>query len=486
MKNNNINNSNIKKQNKIKYKTLNKNDRNYLNNAIVRIISVNTEFDWLYPYKISNSSESVGTGFFISDNGLLITCFHVVSDSIKLYINIPDKGKKRYNAKIICVCPKLDLALLQIIGYKPEQIVNLGSSDCIRPGDDVKAMGYPLGQEHIKYTAGIISGRQNGLIQTDAPINPGNSGGPLLNEINEVIGINSSGIAAYAASNVGFAIPSYNISVLINDISKNKINKIVKTPFFGCKFVNCNIDCLLKENIDKKDCGIIVSNVIEDTPISNAGLKDGDILLSFNNYDIDNYGESKVSWSSEKEYIGDTIKRHVISDELPITYYSIANKKTINTKINFSIYKEFNITTLFPKFENTDYEIFGGMIFMDLCKNHLTLYDNSNVLNLTSYNLLKNQRKNRVIVTNILRGSSISKLENLMPGDLVKKINNKEINSLQDFRKVINSLSINDYFNMVFDSGIISCLSIKTIIKESDFLSKEYTFELSKTIKNLL
>jgi len=347
-------------------------------------------------------------------------------------------------------------------------------------------MGYPLGQEHIKYTAGIISGRQNGLIQTDTPINPGNSGGPLLNEINEVIGINSSGVAAYAASNVGFAIPSYNISVLINDLSKNKINKVVKTPFFGCKFINCNVDCLLRENINKHDCGIIVSNIIENTPISNAGLKDGDILLSFNNNDIDNYGESKVQWSSEKEYISDSIKRNVISDELPITYYSIVKKKIINTKIIFNKYKEFNINKKFSKFENIDYEIFGGMIFMDLCKNHLALYDNSNIINLTSYNLLKNQRKNRVIVTNIFKGSAISKLENLMSGDLIKVINNKEINSLQDLRKLINSLSINDYFNMTFDSGIITCLSMKTIIKESNFLSKEYTFELSKTIKKLL
>ena len=86
------------------------------------------------------------------------------------------------------------------------------------------------------------------------------------------------------------------------------------------------------------------------------------------------------------------------------------------------------------------YEIFGGMIFMDLCKNHLSLYNNSNVLNLTNYNLLKNQRKKRVIISNIFKGSSISKLENLMPGDLIKKINNKEINTLQDFRKIINNL----------------------------------------------
>lgn len=486
MKDKNIDNSNTKKQHAIEYKTLNKTDRNYLNNAIVRIISVNTEFDWLNPYRVSNSSESVGTGFFISDNGLLITCFHVVEDSIKLYINIPDKGKKRYNAKIICVCPKLDLALLQVINYKPEQIVKLGDSDKVRPGDNVKAMGYPLGQEHIKYTAGIISGRQNGLIQTDTPINPGNSGGPLLNEINQVIGINSSGVAAFAADNIGFAVPSYNISVLIGDISKKKNNKLVKTPFFGCKFVNCNTDCLLKEKINKLDNGILVSNIVDNTPISNSGLKNGDILLSFHNIDIDNYGECKVQWSSEKEYISDILKRYVIYDKIPIKYYSIKNKKIINSVIDFNKYTQFNIGKVFPKFENIEHEIFAGMIFMDLCKNHLSIYENSNVLHLTKYHLSKNQREQRLIVSNIFKGSFVSKLENIIPGDLVISINDKNINTLEEFRNLISSLNIDSYITIIFESGNIVCLSMKSIISESKFLTEEYSFELNKIVKKFL
>ena len=110
-----------------------------LNNAIVRIVSQETKFDWNLPYKISDDTESVGTGFFVNMQGIIITCFHVVEESIKLFVNIPDEGKKKYEAKIVSICPSLDIAILQVIDYKPKLSLKLGDSDRARPGDPVTA-----------------------------------------------------------------------------------------------------------------------------------------------------------------------------------------------------------------------------------------------------------------------------------------------------------------------------------------------------------
>ena len=468
----------------VTYSSLNKEEVKNLNNAIVRIIAINTTLDWEFPYKIGDTGESVGTGFFVSEKGLLLTCFHVIDEAIKLYINIPDEGKKRYLAKVICVCPKLDLALLRVIDYKPKLLIEIGNSDLVRPGDKVKALGYPMGHEHIKYTAGIISGRQKGDIQTDTPINPGNSGGPLLNEKNEVIGINSSGIAAYAADNIGFAIPIYNISVLL----KRKKHKLICTPYFGCKFVNCNADYF--ENIgiyDIKDIGIIVSDIVSETPISNIGIENGDILLKYNEMVIDNYSECNVPWSSEKEALNDILKRYTVYDVVPISFYSIKKKKVITTKLDFSKYTKLNIRTLFPKFEKIDYEIFGGLIFMNLSSNHLTMFDSGEVLiNLLKYNLLKNKSDKKVIIVNVLKGSTVSRLEAIPKGDLMKKVNNKDISTLEDLRKIINSLNKKSNITITTELGNIVTLSLKNIVKDEQFLSKEYNYEIRKLMKELL
>ena len=462
------------------YKVLNKKERKNLNNAIVRIIAINTGLDWKSPFKISEANESVGTGFFISKKGLLLTCFHVIDDAIKIYINIPDEGKKRYIAKIICVCPKLDLALLTVVDYKPKQLIEIGNSDLVRPGDKVKALGYPLGHEHIKFTAGVISGRQQGDIQTDTPINPGNSGGPLLNEKNEVIGINSSGIAAHAADNIGFAIPIYNVYVLL----KRKKNKLICTPFFGCRFINCNEDYFNNVGIqDVKDIGVVISEIVEETPISKTGIEEGDILLRFDNMLIDNYNECKVSWSSEKESLSDILKRYTVYDKVPISYFSIKKNKVITTTLNFSNYTKLNIRTFFPKFEKIDYEIFGGIIIMELCSNHLALFEGAPIINLVKYNLLKNKKEKKLIIVNILSGSSISKSENIVKGDLIQEINKKTPQTLTELRELLSPLSKESFFHMKTELGNIVTISMKNIIKDEKFLSKEYNYKISELMQ---
>ena len=165
----------------------------------------------------------VGSGFFISRDGYIITNNHVVDNAIKIRIKTIDD--KEYKAKIIGTDPKSDLALLKIKANNLPYI-ELGDSNKVEVGEWVLAIGNPLNQD-LSVTSGIISakGRQLGLadyedfLQTDAAINRGNSGGPLINMEGKVIGINSAIIAPSGGNvGIGFAIPSSMAKKVINDL----------------------------------------------------------------------------------------------------------------------------------------------------------------------------------------------------------------------------------------------------------------------------
>ena len=200
-------------------------NNDYLKDIIVKIYSQNIEYNWLEPYKNRSSNESIGTGFFISDT-LILTASHVVEDSIRVDVTLPSIGKKKFKAKVMSINPWFDIAILKADELKSTKWLKMGDSNKIKSGDSVLAIGYPLAQDKLKLTSGIISGLHQGEIQTDAPINPGNSGGPLLNEKNEIIGINVSGYTL--ADNIGYAVPINRYKLYQNEMEKEGSNLIFK------------------------------------------------------------------------------------------------------------------------------------------------------------------------------------------------------------------------------------------------------------------
>ena len=258
-----------------------KNNINLYNKTIVRIRAQNQNFDWYEPYIKTSTYESIGTGFFINKEGHIITNYHVINESIKTFIQIPITGNKTYNCKILSVFPKSDLALLKILDYKVEKHLNLGDSNKLNIGNKVIALGYPLGQK-LKITSGIISGFQDGDLQTDTAINPGNSGGPLIYK-NKVIGINYAGYDE--AQNVGYAIPINYFKNNYNDM----LEKIINYPILGCSFNNTNNTIIN----DFSTCseGYYISNVFKNSPMDKIWCKSRDILCSFDGLKLDNFGE---------------------------------------------------------------------------------------------------------------------------------------------------------------------------------------------------
>ncbi|MBN1956754.1 MAG: DegQ family serine endoprotease [Desulfuromonadales bacterium] len=225
-----------------------------------------------------------GSGFLISADGYILTNNHVVGDADKVQVQMLDG--REYDAEIIGTDPASDLAVIKIDETKLPYL-SLGDSDKLQVGDWVLAFGNPFGLSHT-LTAGIVSAKgRSGIglndyedfIQTDAAINPGNSGGPLVNLDGEVVGINS---AIFSRSGgymgIGFAIP-------VNMAKQVKTQLIehgeVKRGRLGVHIQNLTADLAESFGLDQPQ-GVLVTQVEDDSPAQEAGLKQGDVILMIN------------------------------------------------------------------------------------------------------------------------------------------------------------------------------------------------------------
>ena len=235
--------------------------------------------------------QNLGSGFIVTEDGLILTNNHVVENASRITVRFKDKTKRK--AKVMGRDPQTDIALLQVETKPGDKFtsVNLGDSEKLRVGDWVMAIGNPFGLSHT-VTAGIVSakgrvigsGRFDNFIQTDASINPGNSGGPLFDFNGNVVGINTA-IFSRGGGNIGigFAIPINMAKKLLPQLRKG----VVTRGFLGVSIQPVN-ENLAKELGLKVTQGALVSNVIEDAPAKKAGIKRGDVIVSINEKNIDN------------------------------------------------------------------------------------------------------------------------------------------------------------------------------------------------------
>lgn len=237
-----------------------------------------------------------GTGFIVSEEGMILTNAHVVSDKEAEYTVLTNDGKK-YPAKVLARDQFLDLAIIKIEDKKKFPVLKLGDSDKLQIGQTVIAIGNALGEFRNTVSVGVISGlgrtvtagdsqtflTMEDVIQTDAAINRGNSGGPLLNLKGEVIGINFA--MAQAAENIGFAIP---INKAKKDIEQVKTLGKVVYPFLGVGYLLIN-EKIQRENNLPVDYGAWIVKgekgepaIVPGSAAEKVGLKEGDIILEFN------------------------------------------------------------------------------------------------------------------------------------------------------------------------------------------------------------
>lgn len=252
-----------------------------------------------------------GTGIVISDDGLVLTNFHVIEGANRVLVTAQD-GRPR-EANVVAEASGRDLALLQVVEFEDLEPLPFGTLETLEVGDPVIAIGNALGLDSADPTvsAGIVSalgrtirtglGTMQDLIQTDAAINPGNSGGPLLNAAGEVVGVNTA--IAGNAQNIGFAI---SVDTAARFIERYELG--VGEPFLGVQMVNNSPAAAARFELGVEE-GALVIDVVAGSPAAVAGLEQWDVIVRI--------GESSVADSNTAvQAILDTLPGETIELEV--------------------------------------------------------------------------------------------------------------------------------------------------------------------------
>lgn len=287
--------------------------------SVVAIGATQKVFNPFDPFSVPKSQNStIGTGFVVSDKGIIVTNKHVVSDSDIHYTVITRDGKK-FEIKKIYRDPILDLAIVQVEGGNLQPL-KLGDSSKLKVGQTVIAIGNALGKFTNTVTTGVVSGlgrkvvagdpfsgsaeSLDDLIQTDAAINPGNSGGPLLNSSGQVIGVNVA--TTEGAQNIGFAVPINSVKKIVDEfVQKGTVTR----PFLGIRYKFISKDLALMNEVPQ---GAYIQEVVADSSADKAGIKEGDIITKVDGQTIDS--ESKISQIISNKKIGDSLNLTVWND----------------------------------------------------------------------------------------------------------------------------------------------------------------------------
>jgi serine protease Do len=231
---------------------------------------------------------SLGSGLIVDKRGYILTNNHVIEQADEIEVRLSDKRK--FKATVVGRDPKTDLAVIKVEATADLPIAKLGDSSKIRIAEWVMAVGNPFGLDQT-VTMGVVSavGRSDvgittyeDFIQTDASINPGNSGGPLVNMSGEVIGINTAIVAS--GHGIGFAIPVN----MVREVTDRLIaqGKVVR-GWLGIGIQELSEELATQFGVKPED-GVLVGNVMKDSPAEKGGLKTGDVIQEFNDVKIMN------------------------------------------------------------------------------------------------------------------------------------------------------------------------------------------------------
>ena len=267
---------------------------------------------------------SLGSGFIFDPAGYILTNNHVVenADEIKVKLN----SGEEVTAELVGRDPKTDLAVLKVDVDKQLPTIAFGDSEAVKIGEWVMAIGNPFGLE-FSVTAGIVSakgrfigqGNYDDFLQTDAPINPGNSGGPLLDMQGKVVGINTS-IFSRSGGNIGigFAIP---INLAKDLIPQMREKGRVTRGWIGVMIQKVTPDIADSLGLQASR-GALVADVVKGGPAEEAGIKVGDVIVSFDGQDV-----------KESTELPTLVAREKIGQEVPVVVMRDGKEETVSIKI---------------------------------------------------------------------------------------------------------------------------------------------------------
>lgn len=262
-------------------------------------------------------SSALGSGFVISEDGYVVTNNHVIEGADEILIEFFNGDELK--ATVIGTDPNTDIALLKVEAEEALPFVPFGDSDTARVGDWVVAMGNPLGQG-FSVSAGIVSARNRALsgtyddyIQTDAAINRGNSGGPLFNMDGEVIGVNTAILSPTGGSiGIGFSMAA---NVVVNVVDQLQQYGETRRGWLGVRIQDVTEDIAEAMGLEEAAGALVTS--VPDGPAKDAGMKDGDVIISFAGVDVeDTRGLVRQVGNSP---VGETVRVVVYRDGETVT-----------------------------------------------------------------------------------------------------------------------------------------------------------------------
>lgn len=461
-----------------------------VHHAVVQICAECVGFDWQQPYIAGEQSESRGSGFFIDTDGHIITTAHSVINARLIWIRMPLFGSKPLFADVVGICPDRDIALLRL---RPEALqavtqfvqsiphLMLGNSDAVNHTDKILVLGYPLGQNNIKSSTGVISGRESGIgktfFQITAPVNPGNSGGPVFNEQGHVIGITVS--MMMNAQNIGYAIPINDAAMVLADLYKTKL---VRMGMLGARFNSCD-DAQAHFLGNPTPAGLYVNTVFPNSLFAKVGVQAGDMIYEFNGFRIDGGGHTMVPWTIDRVSIHDLVSRLTPGQKVAMVIYRDGKKKDL--EFIFEVIDPMHIHWLYPLHELVEYEIFGGMVIMQLADNHINEFVNE-LPELSEYLKVENRMNPVLLITHVIPGSYAFQTSSIHQGNIIDEINGKKVATLAALRAELpNSLKTGFLTLKTTDNAFI-VFSMKKILENEMQLSKDFNYPISQTILALI
>lgn len=273
-----------------------------------------------------------GSGFIVSEDGLIVTNRHVVQDTDAEYtVFLPDGTS--YPATVLARDPLQDLAVLQVDANDNQlAALPLGNSENLQMGQTVVAIGNALGEFQNTISVGVVSGLGRNItasdgttaesiedvIQTDAAINRGNSGGPLLNLAGEVIGINTATVVG--AQNIGFAIP---INDVARSISQVQQGREITYPLLGVEYISINPRIQETDDLPVEYGALVVEGGVRPgSAAAEAGIQSGDIILGIDGERID-----------REQALSELIRRHEPGDEVSIVVLRDGEELTLSAEL---------------------------------------------------------------------------------------------------------------------------------------------------------
>ena len=282
--------------------------------SVVGITTRETFRDYFGSQKIQ---EGIGSGVIVREDGYILTNSHVISDGNSDSIEVLFSDGTTSSAEVLWFESLLDLAIIKVERTNLKA-AELGDSDSLVVGEPVVAIGNPLSLDLDRtVTSGIVSGLDRTLrlenseieplIQTDASINPGNSGGPLLNAQGQIVGINTAKMVS--AEGLGFSIPINEAKPILNKIvSGEKIEEV----YIGISGVDLDTyEERLGVNLNP-EFGVVIVEILKDSPAYKAGLKAGDIIQNIDGYRIENM--NNIIRKLYEYNKGDTVEIEIIRD----------------------------------------------------------------------------------------------------------------------------------------------------------------------------